>query len=931
MVTLCSTGKDCRVTKMEFKQKGQISIFFSSTIIVMITFMAFIINIGMFVKAKINLQNATDAAAYAGASVQARQLTNIAYMNWEMRNVYKEWMFKYYVLGSLNLQGVVNPGSNQSTFFNMSSFDRVTTSASGIAGRAIDQYNFPSTCVDFASTGGVGLCTKYLVPGLPRFESSNVLGMDETTNAFVDAIVAEKSGNCSERSKLNFLTSNVWAYNVLTNNPALISLKDEAPEVAADRMGAFPQAFEIAARIRNLEAQVNFPPISGACINPGFGVNCSTSINELTGPAQERTLKALQTGWRNLGVHGTSTTEVPGNRVMKDSFTIKELSPTVDNNLKTQLNLSTLLIPEGSQAREKFYLDLQLMVLNYTVLYTAFTPSSSKGGDGQLETSIGNVAAEGQCSATKVGLPVPGYPLGYVKNPNIMTYYAIESKAKFVGLFNPFSSDITLTAYAAAKPFGGRVGPMLFDVSDGETLKSRSNGLSAIYISGLGIDRFKDTFGNIVNSGQYAPGMPIPINIDNSAGRYWLKNAADPVGGKASNSGLFFGIPNLLYDYPDNNFNNNNFYKAASSALVQEINFSNPETAGDAPQAGLYNKDIFAKFKANLRNLGGTVSTKDIDDALDMVRAPTLYEAHNYLIPTPENLNAEIKTDSWGAITGEQILPVIQDSNARPYARYNMQIYAPIFSSDPSIAIYTGPDDLADQLDIYLSTQEPAIEKYKNSMNIVAATIFKGNVSGATGENTGRDAAVEISDLTAQQYEQISIGPQSSSNALPSCASIAGKFTHFYLGSLTSLVDRSSANPCPTSLRELMQARWADGQLTGDLYQEYRYTVPTNLKEQLFSAYRPGPEHDAGQSNGVQSNALSGRSDTMIRNFYSTKFIPMKSLTESGDSGYRVGTMPIYSEGETSESNTASEAKRTRFSNTLNDTALGRTLEDLHH
>ena len=38
--------------------------------------------------------------------------------------------------------------------------------------------------------------------------------MDETTNAFVDGIVAEKSRDCSERTKLNFLTANLWAYNV---------------------------------------------------------------------------------------------------------------------------------------------------------------------------------------------------------------------------------------------------------------------------------------------------------------------------------------------------------------------------------------------------------------------------------------------------------------------------------------------------------------------------------------------------------------------------------------------------------------------------------------------------------------------------------------------------------------------------------------------
>ena len=78
------------------------SIFLAISLLVAISFVAFVVNVGLFVKAKINLQNAVDAGAWAGAAVQARQLTNMAYLNWEMRNTYKEWMFKYYVLGHMS-------------------------------------------------------------------------------------------------------------------------------------------------------------------------------------------------------------------------------------------------------------------------------------------------------------------------------------------------------------------------------------------------------------------------------------------------------------------------------------------------------------------------------------------------------------------------------------------------------------------------------------------------------------------------------------------------------------------------------------------------------------------------------------------------------------------------------------------------------------
>ena len=104
--------EDFKIKTILLNARGQMTIFFATTILALITFIAFIINIGIFVKAKINLQNAVDAAAFAGASVQARQLSNISYLNWEMRNVYKEWMFKNYVLGNLSLDEISGPSGN---------------------------------------------------------------------------------------------------------------------------------------------------------------------------------------------------------------------------------------------------------------------------------------------------------------------------------------------------------------------------------------------------------------------------------------------------------------------------------------------------------------------------------------------------------------------------------------------------------------------------------------------------------------------------------------------------------------------------------------------------------------------------------------------------------------------------------------------------
>jgi hypothetical protein len=56
-------------------------------------------------------------------------------------------------------------------------------------------------------------------------------------------------------------------------------------------------------------------------------------------------------------------------------------------------------------------------------------------------------------------------PIGFYKKPETMTYYAIRLKAKVRLPFSPFG-EVTLKAYAAAKPFGSRIGPKLEDNKD---------------------------------------------------------------------------------------------------------------------------------------------------------------------------------------------------------------------------------------------------------------------------------------------------------------------------------------------------------------------------------------------------------------------------------------------------------------------------------
>lgn len=886
---------------MHKNQKGQISIFFATSLFALITFLAFIINIGYFVKAKINLQNATDAAAFAGASVQARQLSNIAYLNWEMHNIYKEWMFKYYVLGNINLDVVESGASGNKADFLMESF-----TTSGVDSK--DSYNFPSTCIDFSASGNVSICRKYLVPGLPRFESTDVYGYEETLNAFQDAIGAQKAANCSQRTQINFLTNQLWAFNVLTGSE-FNNFNKDAPQIAANRLGAFPAALTLAMRIRNLEAMVNKKPYSeGVCVSPGSGVNCGRSIDEITTsdptPGNERINKAFYSGFRNIG--GVDC-DNPGADELKCFFTLTEISPRTISS-SDEYSLSNLLIPKKY---EKYYLDLQLLPVNFATFYTMFATRTQADG-----YNIGGTQAESsaECVATKIGMPIPGYPMGYVKNPNYLTYYAVRAQSKFVGLFNPFAGEsVTLTAFSAAKPFGGRIGPAIFG-AEGSKVTSRVKAgayRSSPYISSIDTSQLVDDQGKQIDAGVYAPGSALPGNYGGAGQKFWIGKEGGNVGGWIDGPQIFFGIPNLPYDYPN---------PSAATSPAQyyadtSIQILNPKSPLDA-KAGLYNGKIFNKFRSNLPTAGGNVSVDSINDGILKSKSPTLYEANNYLIPTTEEMNSDQKTDSFGIIT--------QESNTQYSGGqiYDMQIFAPLISSS-SEAVYKSLGDLDSILDQYLKAQEVAIEKYIGAMNLAADAMYDTNYQGATGTNIGLDAAKVISDLPEARF---SSGDDVYADK-PGCSSIAGKFIWFYTGKTEYM---QAGTPCQSeTLRSLLKEFWST---TNNQFYVDVYVPPTdsNIINRVYSGYRPGQMNDGDATSGRFQNFNSGSSKIMKRNFYSSKFITLSSITSEGLYSPALNS-PIMSEGGTTHNSNNLQFEQRNFANPINPGDVGLDISRVKH
>ena len=858
--------------------RGQISIFFAITLTLLITVVAFVVNIGIFVKSKINLQNAVDAAAWAGAAVQARQLTNIAYVNWEMRNTYKEWMFKYYILGQISnsntdIAGFGDP-NDQRIDYRLQKFQASEPTS--------DEYNIPSICIKFTGAEG-NICNIYTTPGLPRTNTAGAVGIDDTFNRAINELVKTKSENCVDRSILNLRTATLWAYGGGSANTS--TLFENAPVIAAQRTGAWTEAIELALRIRNLERLVNQPPQpSPVCASGG---SCPIQISSLEQADQslpafnERTIKAFWSAYRNLG-----TNDGRGPNEMKDSFRLTELSPQL-NSVPPEVSLNNVLIPV---AYEKFYLDLQLYLVNFVTFFSTFIPKTRQ------DAGTSGIPVQGECALSKTGLPVPNYPLGFIKNPSVLTYYAVRGDAEFNGLFNPFQTPITLTAYAAAKPYGGRIGPHLFRVTpDSQSITPRTQ-RSFPYISGLDSQIFQF-------------GQPVPSTTD-----FWVQTPDDIIGGIPFNPNqVRFVIPNMVFDVPENESNIGR-QDGGAGANIQIIAQNTADTgtaafATNTPeQAGLYDAEQFALMRQLLPDIVPDIVTREeVDAAMINVRKPTRYDALNYMIPTVPRTGNETLDPSF---TEENISPVTFVRAAlSPDGRNHYQLYAPLFQ--PGL-LYEVSGELERIIGELTVGGTAAVDKFLTALNEVAET------SRANDRATAQTLYEGASDNIHDQ-------PGDPTN--PTCASLAGQFNFFFKRAGFGPGCVAGGDAQSIVVNAFQDKRASTPQFDVAINPTYVETTDpiVNLQNNslLKSGYAPGPRHGATTGGIFEHPFIPSVTPTdMHRNFYSTKFVAITSLASGTSNSYLGSSFDTYSEGTFTFPADLSDGAGFRFNNPLNQSDL---------
>lgn len=419
---------------LSFKQNnhGQMAVFVALLFQVLFVFFAMVINVGLLVHDKINLQNSVDMAAIYGAQRQAEILNAIAHSNYQMRQSWKLLAWRLRVLGDSGRTG--HPATEMNGIIADDTADPSLNLPSTL----------PSVCVvhsfwrEFSQSADgryTNVCQKpRVVQNVARIPNqAPFLPWNQAVIDYSDRMRQQFSNNCESAGKENWYFATKW----------LASYK-----------------FDVRSRKKAIRELAGF-----------FSQYGSTDLKEISGGQMSDGLK------KTLVANLTRANKL-----------------SLDNNLKIFNSLggvdSTVWLPDIPVVPIVYYMDTSTTVLHGPCHYT-IAPVNLEFGGHTPSFGKGNFDPDNMLEAESVE-PVDGYnidhsAIGVEKNPWYMAYVGVSAKTQPRHPFAPFGKGIVLEARSFAQPFGGRIGPWYADQWQPDAAESAGN-----KIDKLGPDRFQN-------------------------------------------------------------------------------------------------------------------------------------------------------------------------------------------------------------------------------------------------------------------------------------------------------------------------------------------------------------------------------------------------------------------------------------------------------
>lgn len=431
-------------------QKGQVAIFVALIFQVIFVFFALLINVGLLVHHKINLQQSTDLAAYYGAMKQAEMLNVIGHVNFQIRQAWKLLTWRYRVLGTFGQIWTGSGGALNNPDFPL----KIGSSAN--SNTPIQYTDTDAKCNNLGGlyNGNDIPVFCYAHEGFSDWSSNN-----RETQCKVDcgtlnqlAITIPKisntgnfnwgAGNVSGAVNSAINTANELGQQ-LCRKTTLVGAGNLANIIASFYSSVEPKKKLIEIIAKNLAgSKAQFTDLDGNLVELGAK---NTFNNNLT----EANLKSVQ----RFDVLNGLSDENPNNNNCSDI-------ETTFNRIKFQMIQYFLRICEAGGNDMQNASVLSVYDPSGNTLHNRIRAVLASLGKSDVADFLNNMIST-ELSA------------GFEKNPWCQSYYGVRTSAEPKIPFLPISK-IKINAIAFAKPFGGSIGPWYYDRWDANSKESFS-------------------------------------------------------------------------------------------------------------------------------------------------------------------------------------------------------------------------------------------------------------------------------------------------------------------------------------------------------------------------------------------------------------------------------------------------------------------------
>lgn len=395
-------------------RQGQVAIFIALIFQVLFLFFAMIINVGLLVHHKINLQNSVDLAAYYGAMKQAEMMNAIGHVNYQIRQSWKLLSWRYRQVGTAG-DYELHPYDKLSRKIRSNDDEGYPQN---LTGTQKDYYEAPAFCITYSPFVPMPTATESTCKLQSKMSTidfftpppviAGFLSINQAINSAATRALNEATSRCRYAGQFNYmvLAQFMAAYNI--------------------DQGQRKQLINMLSRGLS-EKETDFREISGDLASEGIR---NTLMNNLT----EANRKSLdETKFKILNGLGTSECNAVGQGAKDPAKWLSEVK------------ISPAFIYMDYRCEGGIRPNARQLTTENTPFYTL-----------ELAAEINHLKQ----FATTLQAPYNS-SIGVEKNPWCMAYVGISAETKPSIPFAPLGG-VALKARAFAKPFGGKIGPWYY-------------------------------------------------------------------------------------------------------------------------------------------------------------------------------------------------------------------------------------------------------------------------------------------------------------------------------------------------------------------------------------------------------------------------------------------------------------------------------------